>query len=324
MERFIGRKDELKKLNELYEAEGFHMAVIYGRRRIGNSTLITKFIQGKKAIYYMATKVGTPQNVELLGREVLAVLAPRMTGVAFQKLEDLLSFVSAQTADEKIVFVIDEIPYWAEKDENVLSVFQKYVDGDWAKKNMLFILCGSALSFMEDKVLSEKSPLFGRRTIQIRLEPFPYPEAAEFVPGYSNEEKAICYGITGGVAKYLSILDEKKSLDENIIEQFFIKTGYLYDETRNLLTQEFSDTVIVNNIIEQIASGENTLNVIADKIHEKEATVLYSLNKLISVGLVEKRLCITEEKKQKKDTVYSERPDVPFLVRICSCSRKFR
>ena len=92
---------------------------------------------------------------------------------------------------------------------------------------------------MEDKVLSEKSPLFGRRTIQIRLEPFPYPEAAEFVPGYSNEEKAICYGITGGVAKYLSILDEKKSLDENIIEQFFTKTGYLYDETRNLLTQSF-------------------------------------------------------------------------------------
>ena len=115
MERFIGRKDELKKLNELYEAEGFHMAVIYGRRRIGKSTLITKFIQGKKAIYYMATKVGTPRNVELLGREVLAVLAPRMTGVAFQKLEDLLSFVSAQTADEKIVFVIDEIPYWAGK-----------------------------------------------------------------------------------------------------------------------------------------------------------------------------------------------------------------
>ena len=300
MERFIGRTDELKKLNELYETEGFHKAVIYGRRRIGKSTLITKFIQGKKAIYYMATEVGAPRNVELLSREVLAVLASRMTGVAFQKLEDLLSFVSAQTADEKIVFVIDEIPYWAEKDENVLSVFQKYVDGDWAKKNMLFILCGSALSFMEDKVLSEKSPLFGRRTIQIRLEPFTYPEAAEFVPGYSNEEKAICYGITGGVAKYLSILDEKKSLDENIIEQFFTKTGYLYDETRNLLTQEFSDTVIVNNIIEQIASGENTLNVIADKIHEKEATVLYSLNKLISVGLVEKRLCITEEKNRKK------------------------
>ena len=153
---------------------------------------------------------------------------------------------------------------------------------------------------MEDKVLSEKSPLFGRRTIQIRLEPFDYLESSEFVPGYSNEDKAVCYGITGGVAKYLSMLDENRSLDENITEQFFTKTGYLYDEARNLLTQEFSDTSIVNNIIEQIASGETALNIIADKIHEKEATVLYSLNKLISVGLVEKRHCITEEKNRKK------------------------
>lgn len=300
MERFIGRADELRKLNELYETEGFHMAVVYGRRRIGKSTLLTKFIQDKKAVYYVATKVGTQRNVELLTKEVMSVIAPEMMNVSFHELEDLLSFMSTQITDEKIVFVIDEIPYWAEKDDSVLSVFQKYADGAWAQKNMLFILCGSALSFMEDKVLSEKSPLFGRRTIQIRLEPFDYLESAEFVPHYSNEEKAVCYGITGGVAKYLSMLDEKKSLDENIVEQFFTKTGYLYDEARNLLTQEFSDTAIVNNIIEQIASGENTLNIIADKIHEKEATVLYSLNKLIGVGLVEKRHCITEEKNKKK------------------------
>ena len=300
MERFIGRKEELKKLNELYETEGFHMAVIYGRRRIGKSTLLTKFIQDKKAVYYVATKVGSRRNTELLSKEVMAVLAPAMAQVSFHELEDVLSFVSAQISDEKIVFIIDEIPYWAEKDESVLSVFQKYADGDWAKKNMLFILCGSSLSFMEDKVLSEKSPLFGRRTIQIRLEPFDYLESAEFVPGYSNEDKAVCYGITGGVAKYLSMLDDSRSLDENITEQFFTKTGYLYDEARNLLAQEFSDTAIVNNIIEQIASGETALNIIADKIHEKEATVLYSLNKLISVGLVEKRHCITEEKNRKK------------------------
>ena len=130
MERFIGRKEELKKLNELYETEGFHMAVIYGRRRIGKSTLLTKFIQDKKAVYYVATKVGSRRNTELLSKEVMAVLAPAMAQVSFHELEDVLSFVSAQISDEKIVFIIDEIPYWAEKDESVLSVFQKYVDGD--------------------------------------------------------------------------------------------------------------------------------------------------------------------------------------------------
>ena len=113
-------------------------------------------------------------------------------------------------------------------------------------------------------------------------------------------DKAICYGITGGVAKYLSMIDPKKSMDENIVRLFFRTDGYLYDETRNLLTQEFSDISLVNNIVEQIAFGENTLNTIAGKIGEKEPTVLYSLDKLINVGLVEKKKCITDEKNKKK------------------------
>lgn len=300
MKRFIGRKEELKRLNTLYHAAGFQMAVISGRRRIGKSTLIAEFIKDKKAIYYMATKVGTERNVELLGREVLNVLASGMQGVRFENLEKLLSFVGEHITEEKLIFIIDELPYWAEKDESILSVFQKFIDNDWAEKNILFILCGSALSFMEERVLSEKSPLFGRRTAQIKLEAFSYLEAAEFVPNYSNEDKAICYGITGGVAKYLSLINPQKSIHDNIIELFFEKTGYLYDESRNLLVQEFNDITLVNNIIEQVANGENSLNVIADKVHEKESTILYSLNKLISVGLVEKRKCITEEKNKKK------------------------
>lgn len=96
---------------------------------------------------------------------------------------------------------------------------------------------------MEDKVLSEKSPLFGRRDSQIKLDAFDYLESALFVPSYTNEEKAICYGVTGGVAKYLSMIDPEKSLDENIKKLFFWTDGYLYDETRNFLMQEFSDII---------------------------------------------------------------------------------
>ena len=125
-------------------------------------------------------------------------------------------------------------------------------------------------------------------------------DAAKFVPNYSNEDKAICYGITGGVAKYLSMIDSDKSIDENIVRLFFRTDGYLYDETRNLLTQEFSDISLVNNIVEQIASGENALNIIAAKIGEKAQTVLYSLEKLRNVGLIEKKKCITDEKNKKK------------------------
>ncbi len=297
---FVGRERELKSLQELYEKSGFSMSVIYGRRRIGKSTLITEFIKDKKAIFYTATKVGKERNLELFSKQAIVALDSEFQNAAFPSLEAIFDFISKKAPKEKLIIVIDELPYWAEKDEALLSVLQKYIDTEWKEKNIMMILCGSALSFMENKVLSEKSPLFGRRDSQIKLEAFNYRDSALFVPTYSLEDKAICYGITGGVAKYLSMLDESKSLDDNIKRLFFHPDGYLYDETRNLLIQEFSDITLVNNIIEQIASGENTVNLIAGKVREKEPTVLYSLEKLIGVGLVEKKKCITEEKNKKK------------------------
>lgn len=297
---FIGRERELASLNEFYEKDGIGMTVIYGRRRIGKSTLITEFVKDKKTIFYTATKVGKNRNLELFSRQVVDLFMPGVENISFNTIEAVFDFIVKNVKDDKLVLVIDELPYWAEKDDALLSVLQKYIDTIWNDKNLKIILCGSALSFMEKKVLSEKSPLFGRRDSQIKLEAFSYLDAAEFVPDYSNEDKAICYGITGGVARYLAMIDPEKSIDENIVRLFFRTDGYLYDETRNLLTQEFSDISIVNNIVEQIASGENTLNIIAGKIGEKEQTVLYSLDKLINVGLVEKKKCITDEKNKKK------------------------
>ena len=297
---FIGRERELRSLQNTYDRPGFGMIVIYGRRRIGKSTLIARFITGKKAIFYTATKVGGGRNLELFAEQVTAVLEPELKGVSFPTPESIFDLISRKLTDEKLILVIDELPFWAQYDEALLSVLQKYIDTQWLNRNLMIILCGSSLSFMESRVLSEKSPLFGRRTSQIRLDAFNYRESALFVSRYSNEEKALCYGITGGTARYLALIDDTKSLDDNIIRLFFSTDGYLYDETRNLLAQEFTDITLVNNIIEQIASGENTVNAIAGKVHEKEPTVLYSLEKLIHVGLVERRKCITEESNRKK------------------------
>ena len=263
--------------------------------------MIKEFIKGKNVIFYTATKVGAERNLELFSKQVLDVLDPAMSSATFSSIESIFDIITNKMPDDhKTILVIDELPYWAEKDASLLSVLQKYIDTQWIHKNMMIILCGSAMSFMEKEVLSKKSPIFGRHDSQIKLEAFNYRDSALFVPEYSAEEKAICYGVTGGVAKYLSLFDAGKSLDENIIRLFFNVDGYLYDETRNLLIQEFSDVTLVNNIIEQVASGENALNNIASKVHEKDNTVLYSLEKLIAVGLVEKKNCITEEKNKKK------------------------
>ena len=297
---FIGREKELSSLQELYDRTGFGMSVIYGRRRIGKSTLITEFIKDKKSIFYTATKVGAARNLELFAQQVLFFFDPSLSSATLPSIEAVFDYMTDKLSSEKVILVIDELPYWAEKNEALLSILQKYIDTKWQDQNLMIILCGSALSFMENKVLSEKSPLFGRRSSQIRLEAFDYKTSALFVPDYSFKDKAICYGVTGGVAKYLVLMNPEKNIHDNIKRLFFQRDGYLYDETRNLLTQEFSEVTLVNNIIEQIASGINTVNQIAQKTGENLPTVLYSLDKLINIGLVEKKSCLTEEKNKKK------------------------
>ncbi len=203
---FIGRERELKSLEEVYSKGGFGMTIIYGRRRVGKSTLITEFIKDKRAIFYAATKVGAERNLEFFSKQVLGVLDPEYSDAAFSSIESILDILTKKVAntEEKLILVIDELPYWAEKDEALLSILQKYIDTQWLDKNIMLILCGSALSFMEKKVLSEKSPVFGRRDTQLKIEAFNYRDSALFVPEYTPEDKAICYGVTGGVAKYLA------------------------------------------------------------------------------------------------------------------------
>ena len=300
MAAFIGRKQELAALEGLYKADGFQMVVMYGRRRVGKSTLLEKFISGKKAVFYTAVRMSLQKNVELFGKQVLAVLAPGMQSLSFVTMDGVFDFLEAHCGQERIIVVIDEFPYLAESDRGILSVLQKYIDTRWLKGNMYLVLCGSSVSFMENEVLSEKSPLFGRRTAQIHLDAFDYREAAEFVPSYTYEEKAICYGITGGIAKYLSLLDDKETLDENIARLFFSKSGYMYEEPGNLLTQEFRNVSSYSAIIEAVASGANKVNDIADKAHLDATTVSHALANLMATSIVQKDFAVTEEDNKKK------------------------
>ena len=300
MKRFIGRKKELESLERTFMTPGFTMTVIYGRRRVGKSTLIREFVKDKRAVYFTATKAGIERNLELLGREVMKTAAPGMPALRFADIDELFRFIGQSCMHEKTVLVIDELPFLAEADKSVLSIMQKYIDTQWIESQMYLIVCGSSISFMEDEVLREKSPLFGRRTSQIRLDVFSYPEAALFVPNFTDEEKAVCYGVTGGVAKYLSLFDDSKSLDENISALFFDKSGYLYEEPGNLLAQEFRNVAIYADVISAIAAGANKVHEIASKTHIDPAAALHVLSNLSETGIVEKVRALTDEKNKKK------------------------
>ena len=300
---FIGRKSELGVLEETFRKPGFQMTVIYGRRRIGKSRLITEFLKDKRASYYVASQTSLSDNVKKWSAQFVSDLLPEMEGVAFDDSEAFFRFIGSNCGQEKTVIALDEIPYIAEADVSFLSGFQVAVDTIFAKKNIYLILCGSAISFMEKEILSEKSPLFGRRTNQIFLKPFDYPDAAGFTPAYSNEEKAIVYGVTGGVAKYLTLFDERLTLDENLINNFFTPSGYLYEEPLNLLTQEFRNISTYNSVLEVCAGGANRANEIADKAHISTATLSYVLRSLCAIGVISRVVPATEQENKKK-TLY--------------------
>jgi len=297
---FLGRETELRALEDAYRRDGFQMAVVYGRRRIGKTTLLREFCKDKKAVFFTAIKTTVPRNTELFARAALEELAPELSSSVFPSLDDLCAFLGEKCRDERIVVVIDEFPYYEKKSGVISSTLQKAIDEQWQFGNMFFIVCGSSISFMEDEVLSQKSPLFGRRTMQLRLEALDYRQVAAFLPSWSRQDQAVVYGVTGGVPKYLTLFDENRSLDENLIGLYFSKTGYLYEEADNLLSQEFRDVDVYGRIIEAVASGAGQLTEISDKSGISAQNVTHILNNLLETNIVTRLRAITEETNKKK------------------------
>lgn len=302
---FIGRDYELNELYKLYQKPSFQFPIIYGRRRVGKSKLIQEFIKDKTAIFFTAIESNSQKNLELLSASIWNTLMPSMSSLPpFSSFENAFEKIADIAQKQKLIFVIDEYPYLASAERSISSVLQSYIDNLFSKTNMMLILCGSSMSFMENQVLGYQSPLYGRRTAQFKILPLDYLESSKFVPHYTKEEKAIIYGITGGVPKYLELIDENITLKENIIELFLKPNGYLYEEPYNLLKQELREPANYNAIIEAIATGASRLNEISTKTHMDTANLSACLKILISLGIVKKESAITEESNRKK-TLYS-------------------
>jgi len=289
---FIGREQELEELNRLYKNKRLDVAIMYGRRRVGKTELINHFCKGKKNILFTAIENSAEYNlnafIEAVHKSRLRLSEESFAKVIPQNYMQLLDLIAAIAKKEKIILVIDEYPYLAKSEKSFSSILQKYIDYNFKNINMLIILCGSSMSFMENQVLSAKSPLYGRRTAQFKIEPLDYSGAVEFVPNYSKEDKLLTYGIFGGTPYYLSQINKKRSLQENIIELFFNSKGLLFEEPGSLIKQELREPYMYNAIITVIANGNTKLSEIANKVSKPANLCDSYIKKLISLGLVVK------------------------------------
>jgi AAA+ ATPase superfamily predicted ATPase len=292
---FYGRNTELKKLNEMYRNAHFEFAVIYGRRRVGKTTLIREFIQGKKAIFFTASESTASDNLLSLSR----CIGGKSTAPVFSDYESALSALFEMAADEPLVFVIDEFPYLAGSYRGISSLLQIMIDRNREHSKMLLILCGSSMSFMENQVLGYQSPLYGRRTAQFKILPFTFFEALPFFEAFENIDKAILYGVTGGVPEYLRKIDSRENLRDNIIDRFLSPSGYFFEEPSNLIKQELREPSVYNVIIESIACGASRLNEIATKSGLESNKCAKYLASLIALGLVRKEYPFGETKSKR-------------------------
>ena len=313
--KFVGRDREIKKLNTLYQDEGFQFVVIYGRRRVGKTMLINEFLKGKRSAYYMAVEGTAKENLTGISKTLLTEGVSDFYMPEFSDFESLLLYIDhlCKNSDgqERLVIAIDEFPYLAASYPAISSMLQSHIDQCWKNSNLFLILCGSSMSFMEEQVLGYKSPLYGRRTAQFKLHPFSYFEAKEMLSEFSTEEQAVLYGVTGGIPEYLSRIRSNQSMDDNIKELFFDESGRLFDEPGNFLNQELQDPSSYHSIITAIAGGASRLNEIATKTGLASSGCSAQIQSLITLGIIKKETPLTEGIKSRK-TLY-QLEDFMFL-----------
>lgn len=296
---FIGRKTELKQLNEQYNSDRFEFAVIYGRRRIGKTSLIQEFIKDKNALFFTGLETTQKQNLVNLSQ---VILQSSLNDITFGSFQAALENVFEKAKKERTIFVIDEYPYLANTYPAISSILQLLIDKNKEDSKLFLILCGSSLSFMEEQVLGYQSPLYGRRTSQYKIKPFSFFETCDYFNSFSYEEKAFIYGLTSGIPLYLSLFRENKSLKQNIIDIFLSSNGYLFEEPTNLIKQECRDPSTYNSIIQAIASGATKLSEISNQVGIETGLCTTYIKKLISLGIIIKDYPIY--KPSKKQTIY--------------------
>lgn len=295
--KFIDREEELDFLENLWRTKSCSFIPVYGRRRVGKTELINRFIENKDAIYFLADKGGTKSNVIKFRRKAADFFDE--VEPAIESFDEIFKYI-CKKKDKKMVVVIDEFPYLIEKDASIPSVFQYILDEILKNEDIMLILSGSSVGMMETEVIAYKSPLYGRRSGQIKLGPFGLKNIREFFPSMPLTELIKVYAVTYGIPFYLTFFDEKKEFFDNIKDNFLNKRSVLYEEGEILLKEELRDASRYKNILSAIANGATKVGEIASKSFIEVKDAPYYLDILMNLGIVKREIPITEKITTKK------------------------
>lgn len=297
---FIGREFELANLNKLYKKNEFQFVVMYGRRRVGKTTLISEFCKDKPTIFFVAEEYNDKMALQSFSDKILEYFDMKSFITTFETWEKAFMFLAKQAKDKQFIVVVDEFPYIVNANKTIPSMLQNIIDHYYKESKLFFIICGSSMSFFEKEVLSYKSPLYGRRTAQFKIEPFNFYNSTKFFQNYSIEEKVRAYAVLGGIPQYLLKFNDKLTIEENIKEEILNRTAYLYEEPKNLLKQELREPAVYNSIIEAISKGATKINEVSTKIGEPADKCAKYIKTLLELKIISRETPVGEKESTRK------------------------
>lgn len=290
---FVDRKIELDQLEKEYGKKESSFVVIYGRRRVGKTELIKKFMQGRDGVYYLATEEDDKMNRRHFQDE-LSLLDPILKSNDVFSWETLLSLLPSSTT--KRIVVIDEFQYLAQENPAFLSILQKVWDEKLSSSNVMLIICGSLIRMMWSQTLNVTSPLYGRRTSSMRIHPIPFEYYKDFYSEkLSRRELVEMYSITGGVPKYAGMLTGYSNVYSAIEKRVLDTSSILLDEPETILRREVGSIGTYFSLLNAISLGNEKLSDISSYMNTEQTKLTNPLAALIQLDLIERVVPVTVE-----------------------------
>ena len=295
--KFFNRTDELQALEERWASKRGELVIIFGRRRVGKSRLITHWGEQRRHLYYEATGGSERDHLEDISREIA-----RVSGRRIHEEQPLTSWravfaaFAELLADEPILIALDEFQFLARRSPEIGSLVNDLIERNKDNANLRLILAGSDVSFFEQQVVGYGAISYGRRTGSLRLEPFTWSDIEPFIPGWSTEDRVRAWAVYGGMPYYLDEIDPTHDLAENILRTILLPDGLLREEPQFLLAQESRirerDTYM--STLRAIAAGYTKLGEIAQRIQRRPNDARSFLATLEDMRLVRRRYPIAK------------------------------
>jgi len=298
MSVFLNRHRELSALADRYRSGKAEFVVLYGRRRVGKSDLIDQFLWSENGIHLLAREESKTLQLRKFSRDLGDYFKdPFLKRTGFSDWDSFFEYI-VQRSGSRFVLAIDEFPYLVKEDPSLPSIIQDYWDTYLKETQVFLLLSGSSISMMESSTMDYRSPLFGRRTGQILLQPLRFIHVLEYL---GDMRKAVeFYAVFGGTPAYIMTADPDKEIMTNVEEKLLREDSFLFRDVEFVLRTELAEPRYYFSILYSIAQGNNRIGLICNDTGLSKSIVNKYLSVLIDLQLVHRRIPVTEGQKSRK------------------------